>query len=84
MLNFFGKGSAFADDNTCAYFVDDADMIAMCMSDQNIYRFDTRKIKSSEFRESLKRKVYQNHIIVVNKISTGIIVCKGRTFTEKV
>ena len=32
MLNFFGKGSAFADDNTCAYFVDDADMVLIDFS----------------------------------------------------
>ena len=32
MLNFFGKGSAFADDNTCAYFVDDNDMVLIDFS----------------------------------------------------
>ena len=32
MLNFFGKGSAFADDNTCAYFVDNNDMVLIDFS----------------------------------------------------
>ena len=32
VLNFFGKGSAFADDNTCAYFVDDNDMVLIDFS----------------------------------------------------
>ena len=32
MLNFFGKGSAFADDNTCAYFLDDNDMVLIDFS----------------------------------------------------
>lgn len=32
VLNFFGKGAAFADDNTCAYFVDDNDMVLIDFS----------------------------------------------------
>ena len=32
MLNFLGKGSAFADDNTCAYFKDGKDMILIDFS----------------------------------------------------
>ena len=32
MLKFFGKGSAFADDNTCAYFIDNRDMVLIDFS----------------------------------------------------
>ena len=42
MLKFFGKGSAFADDNTCAYFKDGKDMILIDFSLEAFPKF--RKI----------------------------------------
>lgn len=34
MLHFFGKGSAFADDNTCAYFIDNNVLADNCRDKQ--------------------------------------------------
>ena len=67
--------------NQCTYA---ADVISMCMRDQHIDRLDARKIEPSEFRESFKRKVDQNHVIIIDKIRTSVIICKGRTFSKKI
>ena len=39
MLHFFGKGSAFADDNTCAYFIDNNVLADNCLT---VYTGDTK------------------------------------------